>query len=176
MVTVTDVGFLPSKEQLKKENPFLESALKVSVSQGHHLSRERFTQIYLCIVMVFVDTTTVISGGCNLGIGGTNSFSFRRGNSSCSQQEAAETNHQCWKQTSGFYCVSWQTCLSSSFIFPHILITSPFTIISDLTLAPYFYLNKIILLYSLHMPSFTKSSLCICILLTVLVVSRISTK
>lgn len=48
--------------------------------------------ICVCMVILSVDTSIVISEGFNLGIGLFNSFSFHRQDKGCSQQEAAEIN------------------------------------------------------------------------------------
>lgn len=62
------------------------------VAEIRDTTRARKDNICICMVMLSVDTSIVISEGFNLDIGPINSFSFYRQEKGCSQQEAAEIN------------------------------------------------------------------------------------
>lgn len=160
---MTALGLVQSKEQPKK--PIKKLWLKRMYCRSVKVMDTTWAgknNIYLCMIMSSVDTSTVITWGYHLDIGPIDSY-LHGENRSCSWKEAAERN---WQKTSGFIFPfpishwlvvpfmsplnlmgrhgSWQTCFASSFIFPHILITSPSATTPDLTLTPlYFYLKRL---------------------------------
>lgn len=101
MVTVTDLGFVLSKEQQQKISASEDCT--VSQCKSGIPPEQGKDNIYLCMVILSVDNSILNSGGYNLGIGPINSFSFHRGNRGCTWKEAAEMNGQCRKQMSGLY-------------------------------------------------------------------------